>query len=89
MTDKYPTLHEIGLGPALEALERLALKGREKYPKDDWLERGSEEHLEHAYDHADAAISGATYDVETGERDALHAALRCLMAVGCIEAGEE
>lgn len=80
----YPILHQIGLGSALDALERLAAKGAEKYPGNDWRERGTDEHLAHAACHLDYAENPEVLDDETGEPHAVHFALRALMALGCV-----
>jgi hypothetical protein len=82
--DKYPTLTSLGLGPQLDALERLAIKGRQTHPSDDWRARGIAEHLSHAEAHAmNAHGNERPFDTVTGEHESLHSALRSLMAAAC------
>lgn len=88
---KHPTLHAIGLGPQLDALERIcaeALAG--KHAGESILDPGADHHFTKADGHMVQA--GPRYgerDTESGERNLIHAAARLLMAAACVDAEED
>lgn len=88
--DRYPTLHAIGLGPQLEAMERVALLGqRGKHRGQLPVEKSADYHFTKADGHM--CQSGPEYGAEdeddTGERHLVLAALRLLMADACVQVG--
>ncbi len=88
--DRYPTLHAIGLGDQLDAIERIAALGQAgKYAGEAVAKKSADHHFNKADSHMVRA--GSHYqerDDETGERHLLHAALRLLMADHSAEAGK-
>lgn len=90
-TNPYPTLHAIGLGDQLEAMERVVLHGQQgKHGGLVPVDRTADYHYAKADGHMVQA--GPRYgerDVhDTGERHLVLAAIRLLMADACVEAGK-
>lgn len=87
--DKYPTLHAIGLGPQLDAMERIcADSAAGKHAGEPVMSKGIGHHFRKAGSHM--ARSGYWQDDrdESGEFHLIHAAARLLMAAACAEASE-
>lgn len=84
----YPTLHAIGLGPQLEALERICAQSQAgKHAGESILTPGSDHHFTKADSHMVRAGFGyGERDADSGERHLIHAAARLLMAAACVDA---
>ena len=86
--DKYPTLHGLGLGPALDEIERVCAIGAVGKYAVKKIDGRWAKHLWHAECHIDnleppRSLSFGPHhiDHETGERHLAHAAARLLMAL--------
>lgn len=81
--DKYPTLHALGLGPALDEIERVCAIGEAGKYAGQAIDPRPGLHVDHALDHITVACSTKLQgrDIETNEREIAHAAARLLMAV--------
>jgi hypothetical protein len=81
--DKYPTLHALGLGPALDEVERVCAIGAAGKYAGQQIDPRLGLHMDHALDHITVARSTALQgrDIETNEREIAHAAARLLMAM--------
>ena len=83
--DPYPTIHAIGLGPALEAVERVcAWAGRGKHPGKKWATQTVSHQSAKMMKHAGAGLCGETADEDTGEHPFAHVAARSLMLLGLV-----
>lgn len=89
--NKYPTLHAIGLGPQLDALERICAQSQAgKHAGQSILTPGSDHHYTKADSHmVSAIIELGERDDDSGERHLIHAAARLLMAAACVDAEEK
>jgi hypothetical protein len=81
--DKYPTLHALGLGQALDEIERVCAIGAAGKYAGQAIDPRPGLHVDHALDHITVACSTKLQgcDIETNEREIAHAAARLLMAV--------
>lgn len=87
----YPTLHTIGLGTQLDALERICAQSLAgKHAGESILTPGADYHFSKADSHMirSEAVLG-TRDADSGERHLVHAAARLLMAAACVDAEDE
>ena len=83
--DPYPTLHTIGLGPALEAVERVcAWANRGKHAGPKWAAQTVSHQSAKMMKHAGAGLCGQTEDEDTGEHPFAHVAARALMLLGLV-----
>ncbi len=83
---KYPTMHALGLGPALDEIEKVFAIGASGKYKGQKIDPRHEEHLIHACDHLTRTVSLATdgevaVDPEPGQRDLAHLGARTLLAM--------
>jgi hypothetical protein len=85
--DKYPTLHALGLGPQLDAIERICAASQAgKHAGRPITDRGVDHHFGKADSHMVRAGFGySATDHESGELHLIHAAARLLMASACVE----
>jgi hypothetical protein len=84
--DKYPTLHAIGLGPQLDAIERICAESQSgKHAGVHPLSKGVDHHFGKADSHLVRAGYGYAERDESGELHLIHAAARLLMAAACVE----
>jgi hypothetical protein len=86
MNDKYPTMHALGLGPALDEVEKVFAIGANGKYKGKKIDPRQEEHLVHACNHltrtVSLAVSGeSAVDPDTGQRDLAHVGARTLLAM--------
>lgn len=82
-TERWPTLLAIGLGDALDAVERVAAWAqRGKHPGPVWASQTTEHQTGKLLGHIARAMKGETRDEETGEPPYAHVAARALMLVG-------
>lgn len=83
---QYPTLHKIGLGPQLEALERVAARGQVgKYAGRKITEKTADFHFQKGDGHLVQAGRdlNALDEYDTNEPHLILAALRFLFAAHC------
>jgi hypothetical protein len=85
LDDKYPTLHRLGLGPQLDAVERIcAASAAGKHKGETIAQHGPDHHFGKADSHMVRSGFGyAGRDAESGELHLIHAAARLLMAAAC------
>lgn len=87
--DKYPTIHAIGLGPQLDAIERICAESAAgKHAGEPVTAKGVDHHFGKADSHMVRAGYGYAERDESGELHLIHAAARLLMAAACAEANE-
>jgi hypothetical protein len=88
VTEKYPTLHALGLGPQLDELERICAESAAgKHAGEPVASRGAKHHCRKAFGHLWLAAV-TVVDTETGALHLIHVAARSLMAAHCVEAGK-
>lgn len=90
VADRFPTLHAIGLGSQLDALERICAQSQAgKHAGESILDPGADHHFTKADGHMVRAGFGyGERDQESGESHLIHAAARLLMAAACVEEEE-
>lgn len=88
--DPYPTLHAIGLGTQLKALERICAQSLAgKHAGESIHDPGADHHFTKADSHMVRAGFGyGERDTDSGERHLVHAAARLLMAAACVDADQ-
>jgi hypothetical protein len=81
--DKYPTLHWLGLGPALDEMEEVCAFGRQGKFGENKPDPRYGHHLDHMADHMAVVRSMGVDSVDnvTGKREFAHAITRGLMAL--------
>lgn len=86
----YPTLHAIGLGTQLKALERICAQSQAgKHAGESIHDPGADHHFTKADSHmVRAGFEYGERDTDSGERHLVHAAARLLMAAACVDAEE-
>jgi hypothetical protein len=89
-SNKYPTLHSLGLGPQLSAIERICAESAAgKHAGEPVTAPGVDHHFGKADSHMVRAGFGySATDHESGELHLIHAAARLLMAAACVEGTE-
>ena len=81
--ERWPTLEAIGLGEALDAVERVtAWAQRGKHPGPKWAGQTMEHQTAKLLGHLSRAMKGETADEDTGEHPFAHVAARALMLLG-------
>lgn len=81
--DRYPTLHAIGLGPSLAAVERVAAWAqRGKHPGPKWATQTIMHQVGKLLGHMRNGMLGESVDEDTGEHPYAHVAARALMLLG-------
>lgn len=82
-TTRWPTLEAIGLGDALDAVERVtAWAQRGKHPGPKWATQTEWHQQAKLLGHLAAGMKGTAVDEDTGEHPFAHVAARALMLLG-------
>lgn len=89
-TERWPTLVAIGLGDALDAVERVTAWAQQgKHPGPKWASQTTEHQVAKLLGHLSRAMKGETADEDTGEHPYAHVAARALMLLGLIQRKQE
>ncbi len=83
--ERWPTLVSIGLGDALDSLERVttwAQKGKHRGKK--WSGQDQQHQVGKLLGHLSAGLKGQLKDEDTGEHPYAHVAARALMLLGLV-----
>lgn len=87
--ERWPTLTSIGLGDALDAVERVtAWAQRGKHPGPKWASQTVAHQAAKLVGHLGRGLAGELADEDTGEHPFAHVAARALMLLGLVSKRE-
>lgn len=83
--ERFPTLLAIGLGDALDAVERVTAWAQTgKHPGQKWATQTVEHQAGKLVRHLGSGLVGETVDEDTGEHPFAHVVARALMLLGLV-----
>lgn len=83
--ERWPTLLSIGLGDALDAIERVAAWAQQgKHPGPKWASQTVAHQASKLVGHLGRGLAGELADEDTGEHPFAHVGARALMLLGLV-----